>query len=316
MSTLGLMSWVELFRGTYSAPVLSQYVRRQAQPLTIFRQFTTLEEDVGARMGTKFLYTFVGDVRSKGRRMAEFDRTPVTSIPIVQDFMEPFQIGNSIEFTWWTEMFSMLSPRHAIIRGLMDDYVKTVDAEVASEFLSADLHYTPIQGPSNKAFILSTSGGPAAVATRPFSMWDLQNVRGIMTSDLKIPPADGVNLFCVTTYGGGRNIRNDSMFRETARYDREFTFSGELGEIEGCRFFQENHILDSRLPGNNSQMVFFGADAVAEAVIYPFEIQAKEDPDYGDRMGIRYLEVLALKRKHTLAKTNSTRVLVVDSLPA
>jgi len=314
--TSGLVSWTNVLNGVWAAPILSKIVRRMAQPLTVFRQFTTLENDIGARMGSKFLYNVVGDVRTPGRRMGEFDRTPTTTIPFSQDFMEPFQIGNSIEGTWWSDLFSQLDVRHTFIRALMDDYVRTVDLEVANEFLKAKYVYTPTGGNANKDFVLSTTGAPLDVATRPMSLWDIRNLRGLMSHDLRIPPFDGVNHFCVTPYQGHRNIREDSEVIESLRYNQDMYFSGEVDYIEGFRFIQENHALNARLPSNNTQMVFFGADAVAEAVIYPFEIQAKVDPDYGDRYGIRYVEVLALKKKHDLAATNSERIVVVDSLPA
>ena len=311
-----ITDWTSDIQGVWYTPKLSSVVRRMAQPLTIFRQLVTPEPGIGPHMGTKFVFTKVGDLTSTGRRMGEHDPTPRAGIKITEDYMEPFEISNSIEFTWWSTLFAELSVQHTLIKALMDDYVRTVDYEAAAEFLKADFVYTPTGGPGNKKFVLTNDGTPGAVATRPMSVWDVQNIRGLMTSDFKIPPFDGQNLLCVSPYSGIRNIRTDQQYVETMKhYDSSMLFAGECNEFEGTRFLMENNVLSTNLPGNNSQMVFIGQDAVVEAVIHPFEIQAMVSENYGRRQGIRYTEVLALKKVYSVAKDETDRIFVVDSLP-
>lgn len=312
-----ITDWTNDIQGVWYSPKLSNIVRRLAQPLTIFRQLVTPEPNIGPHMGTKFMFTKVGDVRNPGRRIGEHDPVPRTGIPITEDYIEPFEITNSIEFTWWSTLFSELSVQHSLVKALMDDYVRTVDYEAAAEFLKADLVYTPLGNVGSKNFILTTNGVPGAVAERPISAWDIKNIRGLMVSDFRMPPYDGQNLLCIGTYSGIRSLRDDTEFVEAAKYAHpEYLFSGELGDYEGIRFVMENNVLNSRLPGGLGQMVFCAADPVIEIEIHPFEIQAMVSENYGRRQGIRYTNVLGFKKVWDHAKEGHSRLLRVDSLPA
>lgn len=309
--------WTSELQGVWYSPKLSNVVRMMAQPLTIFRQLTTPEPTIGAHQGSKWIFTKTGDVRNPGRRRGEHDPIQRTSIPITDDFITPFEISNSIEFTWWASLFSELSVQHAFVKALMNDYIRTVDYEAAQEFLAADLVYTPIGNPGSKQFVLTANGVPGAVATRPISAWDIKNIRGLMASDFRMPPYDGSNFMCVSTYSGIRAIRDDAEWYEAAKYAApQFLFSGEMGEYEGIRFVMENNVLNPRLPGRCAQMVFMAADPVIEIEIHPFEIQAMVSELYGNRQGIRYVNVLGFKKVWSHATDGTSRLLKVDSLPA
>lgn len=309
--------WTSELQGVWYSPKLSNVVRMIAQPLTRFRQLVTPEPNIGPAMGTKFIFTKVGDVRNPGRRIGEHDPVPRTGIPITEDFITPFEISNSIEFTWWASLFSELSVQHTLVKALMNDYVRTVDYEAAAEFLKADLVYTPTGSSGSKQFVLTTNGIPGAVATRGMSAWDVKNIRGLMASDFRMPPYDGESFLCIGSWNGIRSITDDTEFVEAAKYARpEYLFRGEIGDYEGFRFLVENNVLNGRLPGGGGQMIFMAADPVIEIEIHPFEIQAMVAENYGRRQGIRYTNVLGFKKVWDHAKDGHSRLLKVDSLPA
>ena len=85
-----------------------------------------------------------------------------------------------------------------------------------------------------------------------------------------------------------------------SKYTGEFAkniFNGEVGTYYMTKFMEETGYLSNAI-GNSSlygQAVFFGSDAVYEAVAIPEEIRVKTSVDYGRDQGLAWYALLGFK---------------------
>lgn len=312
------IGWVQDVSGYWSNPKLSDEVRVIAQPLTFFRQLTTPQENIGPQMGNEFKFTKVGDMDSYGMKIGEFDEVPTAGIPISVDSFTTDEYTNSLNYSWWTTIYSEVSAEHAWVIALQNNYLRTLDYFIANVYRQSELIYVPTGSPGNKSYVLITDGVLDETATRPFTAWDHKNVIGIMSSDYKIPAYDNEgNYLCICEETGSRSLRDDAEIIEAQNYAApHMRFTGELGKYHRCRFVQENHVLNGAYPGNLGEMIYMGQDACAEGEVYPFEIQAMVSEQYGRIRGLRWVWIGGWKLVWNLAKDGHTRTLRVASQAA
>lgn len=307
-----IMDWQNDVRGFWFSPKLSRDVRVVAQPRMRFRQLTRPESAIGPHMGDTYKFTKISNLQNGGKMIGEFDDVPVDRLSISYDELTVNEYTNSLEYTWYSSMFSELSVEHAWIMALMNDAAKTLDRAAAQPFREADLVYTPTGTTSSKNFVLSTTGTPAATATRNISAWDVKNIVDTMRADHNMPAYTGDDYLCIANSTFLRGLKDDSEWVEAAKYgDPERLFSGEVGRYYGVRFLEENNVLQGNLAGGLGEAIFIAYDPVVEIEIYPLEIQAKIAESYGRFRGLRYTNIVGWKKTWNFATEGEARLLRV-----
>lgn len=312
MPATPIMDWQNDVRGFWFSPKLSRDVRVVSQPRMRFRQLCRPEPGMGPHMGDTYKFTKISNLANGGQMIGEFDDVPVDSLSISYDELTVNEYTNSLEYTWYSSMFSELSVEHAWIMALMNDAVKTLDRAAAAAFRAADLVYTPTGSSSSKSFSLSTTGTAGATSTRNISAWDVKNIVDRMRATYNMPAYTGDDYLCVATSTFLRGLKDDSEWVEAAKYgDPERLFSGEVGRYYGVRFIEENNVMNGNLAGGLGEAVFIAYDPVIEIEIYPLEIQAKIAESYGRFRGLRWVNIVGWRKTWDFADEGEARLLRV-----
>lgn len=267
----------------------SRDVRVVAQTKQRFRQFARPEVNFGAHMGDTFNWPKQFDMDGFGEFIGEFDDVPDGDFEIGFGTVTTGELTRSTTLSHLADLYSELSIVDAAVIALTNNWSKTIDRVVANVFRQCEVIYTPTGTNSSKTYVLSTTGTPGAVATRAFGFWDLRNVVEIMDSDFNIPGYQGDDYMCITTTKGLRGIREDTEFIDIKKYaDPKSLLAGEVGRTEEVRFIKETNALTKNLTAELGEMVFFGDDPIVEIEVYPYEIQAAVQDQWGRFRSMRY----------------------------
>ena len=295
---------------------LSKDVRSAAQRKQRFRQFVRPETSFTTHMSDTYQFTKVGNIEEEARTISEDGDIPQGKPAITSDLVTAEEKSLELPYTSRSVILSELSLESIFVRKLMDHAVKTLDKIAAAPFRSADLVYTPTGTIGNKDYTLGTSGVALVVATRPFSLWDLRNIRSIMQTDHDVPGfAGGEEYMLIATDKLTRAIKEDAQYLELAkRAYPEKALAGELGMVEGFRIIQENNVMDNNLPGGLGEGVAFGDDPVIEIEIWPLELQRAISESYGRTKAIRWTWFGGFKKTWNFATEGQTRIVRIHSL--
>ena len=238
------------------------------------------------------LFDRVGNVATAGRSISELERMPETSVSFTQGSLVVNEYGNSIPWSGKLEELSEFDVENIWLRVLRDDAAKTLDKQVAAQFASTQLVYTPTGTDASPTSTWSTTGSLSNVATRNVSTYDVKEVVDNMKSPYLVPFYDGENYMAIVSVKHGRRIKDDPDFEDAVKYgDPERLFTGEIGRYYGVRFVEEtNYFANTFTNGTayNGPAVYFGADPGVEGIVVPLEIRAKIPTDYGRDKGLAW----------------------------
>lgn len=293
----------------------SRDVRVVAQTKQRFRQFARPESNFGAHMGDTYNWPKLFDMEGYGEFIGEFDDVPDGDFEVGYGTVTVKELTRSTTLSHYADLFSELSIVDAAVIALTNNWSKTIDRVVANVFRQAEVIYTPTGTMSSKSYVLSTTGTAGAVATRPFTAWDLRNVVELMEDEYNIPGYEGDDYMCITTTRGLRGIREDSEFIEIKKYaDPKSLLAGEVGRTEQVRFIKETNALTRALTADLGEMIFFGDDPIVEIEVYPYEIQAAVQDQWGRFRSMRYVWHGGFARTWTWSTDGQTRIVRVGSL--
>lgn len=264
---------------------LSDDVRVISQPKMRFWQLCRPEGGYGPHMGRTLELPKLGDIEGDAQEMSEFGDVPEgdweqysTSIT-----WKEYRFGTRVHHL--ADMVSELSITDASVIGLTNHGRKFLDRTAAQPFLNSAVIYTPTGTVGNKTFALSYTGTPSAQATRPFSYWDHQNIMDLLKgATFNAPGFIGDDYVCVGSTKFLRGLRTDTELISIRKYDDpKLILAGEVGNLEGCRFLHETHVLNDSMGLNSvlGQAVYIAADPVTMLEVYPWEIQAANADMWG-----------------------------------
>lgn len=293
----------------------SRNVRIAAQNKQRFRQFARPEPQFGPAMGDTFNWPKLFDLDGLGEFIGEFDDVPDGDFTIGYGQVQVKELTRSTTLSHYASLFSELSIVDAAVIALTNNWSKTIDRVVANVFRQAEIVYTPTGTVASKSYVLSTTGTAGAVATRPFSMWDLRNITELMETTYNIPGYEGDDYMCISSTRGLRGLREDSEYMEIKKFaDPESLLQGEVGRTERVRFITETNALTNALTPDLGEMIFFGDDPIVEIEVYPFEVQAAILDSWGRFRSLRYVWNGGFARTWSWDTDGQTRIIRVGSL--
>jgi N4-gp56 family major capsid protein len=303
--------------GGWYALKISDEVRVASQPKMKFAQLCRPEGRYGPHEGRVLQFNKLGDLQGQGQQMAEFGDVPEGdwSYTFGTVTWNEHSFGNRIH--QWADMSSELSVTDASVISLTNHGRRYIDRLAAQPFITADVIYTPTGTVSAKSFALSTTGTPAATASREFSYYDHQNIMDLMKGTYNIPGFMGDDYVCVATTRFLRGLRTDTELVSIRKYDDpKLILSGEVGNLEGCRFLHENHVQNNSVGTNGvlGEAVYIGADPVIMLETFPFEIQAATPDMWGRIRALRWVWWGGFARVWSWATDAATRIIRVASL--
>ena len=276
--------------GYLANPRISERLRFVTQPLMKFRQFVRPEPGFGKKKGDTLLFDRVSNVATAGGPISELENMPETNVTFTQGSLVVKEYGNSIPWSGKLEDLSEFDVENIWLRALRDDAAKTLDKQVAGQFVATNLTYVPT-GTDSAPTDSFDSGGVAHAAARNISTFDVKEIVDNMKSPYLVPFYDGENYMAIVSVKAGRRIKDDPDFEDAVKYgDPERLFTGEIGRYYGVRFVEETNYLSSTLGTQtfNGSAVFFGADPVIEGIVVPLEMRMKIPTDYGRDKGLAW----------------------------
>lgn len=267
---------------------ISNRVRVAAQNRQKFRQFAAPVDDFAAGMGDTYQWPKLFDMPGYGEYVGEMDDVPDGDFSIGSGSVTVRELTRSTSLSQPASLYSELSIVDAAQLVLMNNWYKSIDRICGNAFKTCDLVYTPTGTVTAKTYTLTNTGTAGAIASRPFSLWDLRRVTGIM-EDYNIPGYKGDDYMCISASRSLQYLREDHEFFELKKYqDPDGYLQGEIGRTERVRFIGENNVLNNNLTSELGEMVFFGDDPVVEVEVYPFELQAASLDVWGRFRSMRY----------------------------
>ncbi len=282
--------------GYFSNNTLSKKVRELAQPLCKFRQFCDLKDAKGANAGDKVLFDKLSNVGTAGSSLSETSTIPETNFTITQGTATMTEYGNSIPYTGKLEALSEYDPKNLVQRALRNDMAKVLDKAAAAQFVAGDTYYICLTASTGTCVQDASLSGHTAT-----SNLNTYHVRAIVDymKNKNIPRYNGKEYVCVASINSISGLYDD--LEDVAKYaDKDFRFTDEVGRYYGVRFVLDTNYLVNTCghdtTGTYGEAVFFGADAVMEAVAVPEELRAKVPGDYGRSQGVAWYALLGFQK--------------------
>ncbi len=302
--------------GYFTIQKLSEEMRYVAQPLMKFRQFVNIHEALGANKGSTVFFDKVSNVGTAGGTLVETSTMPETEYTVSRGTMTVTEYGNSVPWTGKLETLAKFDVENITTRTLRNDMAKVLDSAAGVQFKANSVKYVVLTATTGTLTTAGTAGGTAAGNINAY------HIRQIVKRMKKtnVPYYDGENYICIASVEALDGIKADtaaSGWVEASKYgDPERLFTGEVGKFHGVRFIEETNYL-SNLLGSGTQYgeaVFFGGDAVVEAIALPEEIRVKVPTDYGRAQGCAWYAILGFKVMWTQVADGEDHIVHVTSL--
>ncbi len=283
--------------GVYKSHEMSSALRKAAIAETKFMQFVKPEPGYGKKSGDSITLTRISNlaVPSSGK-LLESTKIPEDNLQITTVSITVSEWGRSVPYTSLSDDLSMFNMENVVQRALKDQMKLTLDNAAAAAFRSTSAKIKA--SPDGLASIqFGTSGVAPATATVNLNMYHVEQVRDYMFSVLNIPPFEGDDYVALVSTKAKRGLVTDPNWETWHKYtDPSAKYNAEIGRIENIRFVEVNNsgalsgVLGSG--GVLGEAVFFGADAVAMAVVLDPELRAAIPGDYGRQKGVAWYGIL------------------------
>lgn len=289
-------TWVaDAPNGVYKSHEMSSALRKAAIAETKFMQFVKPEPGYGKKSGDTITITRISNLAIPGSgRLLETTQVPQDQLTITTVGIMVSEWGRSVPYTQFSDDLSMFNMENIVQRALKDQMKIVLDNAAAVPFKSSVLTAVP-DGVASISF--SNNGIPFDQATANLNMFHVQAIRDLMFSTYFIPPWEGDDYVCLLSTKAKRSLITDPDWETWHKYtDPEAKYNGEVGRIENVRFVEINNpgALSGSLGLNGvlGEAVFFGADAVAMAVVLDPELRAAIPGDFGRQKAVAWYGIL------------------------
>lgn len=303
--------------GYLSYPDLTRRLRFVAQPLYRFRAFAEPKEAFGMNRGDTFVFNKIGNLQNSGGPLTETDPIPQTQFTISRGQVTLTEYGVSVPYTGKLEALSEFALPPIIEEALRNAMVKTLETACGNELTGTE--YVAVCTDASTVNF-STDGTPSGTAGSNLTG---ANVRAICDwmRRRNIPFYDGQGYVCIGSVAALSGLFSDTAaggWVDVAKYTPEFAVrvvNGEIGTYYRCRFVEETGYLSNTIGTGNKygQAVFFGADALYEAIAVPEEIRVDTPRDYNRQLGIAWYAILGFKRVWSYQTDGEQRIVFVTS---
>jgi len=283
--------WVN--EGSYlRSPKLSAQMREQAAPFYVWRQFVNIKEALGKNAGDTVEFTKRLRIDTRGGTLTETATMPANRIKFVKDSVTVNEYGNGVNYTQKIETLSEFNIRNQMEKGLVDDQKDTIDNAIATQFKLAK--FKAVCTATTKTGVVFTTNG-TATATASNNPSD-KNIRAVIDYlKKKQVPKIGTHYVGILSVDAMSGLYD--YLQAIAQYaEPEFRFKDEIGRYYGCRFVEDNNILDNSAGASSyGEGVIFGEEAVLEAVALPEELRY-EETDLGRSKKLGWYAILGFKK--------------------
>jgi N4-gp56 family major capsid protein len=267
-------------------------MREQAAPLFVFRNFVDLsEKGLGANSGDKVPFVKQLRIDTRGGTLTETATMPMNTIKFTTDSVQVTEYGNGVNYTQKLETLAEFNMKDKYQKGLVQDQKDTIDYNIALQFQSAKFKAVATNTATTSFFSNGTAiGNPGANISD-------KNVRDIVDYLMlaQVPKFKGGDYYIgILSVKSMRGVYD--FLQAVAQYaEPEFRFKNEVGQYYSARHIAENNILSNVLNSSYGEALYFGDEAVVEAVALPEELRY-EETDLGRSKKLGWYAILGWKK--------------------
>lgn len=302
--------------GTFKNHKLSSQLREAAIAETQFMQFVDPEPGYGKKSGESVTITRISNIdEPTDGRLSEGRTIPEDEFALSTVSITVTEWGRAVPYTSLSDDLNKYNLENMIQRKLRDQMQLTLDTAASSAFKDAKIKAIPT-GVSELTF--DTDGTPSSTAVANLGTFHVESIRDYLFSTLHVPKYSGGDYICLATTKALRGLKRDPNWEKWHHYtDPESKFNSEVGRFEQIRFIEVNH--SNALSGSKGtggvlgEAIFFGADAVAMALVEDPELRAAMPQDFGRSKSVAWYGILEFGLIWDTANTGEARVIHVTS---
>lgn len=302
--------------GVYKSHDMSSMLRQAAIAETKFMQFVKPEPGYGKKQGDSVTITRIGNlsVPTSGK-LSENQKIPEDELTITTVSITVSEWGRSVPYTSLSDDLGWVNMENVVQRALKDQMKLVMDSAAATAFKTAKVKAIP-DGVGSLTF--DTDGTASTTALANLNVYHVEQIRDYMYSTLNVPAFEGDDYIAIVATKAKRGLMSDPAWEDWHKYtDPQAKYNGEIGRIENIRFVESpNTSALSGSKGSGSvlgEAVFFGADAVAMAVVLDPELRASIPQDFGRQKAVAWYGVLEFGLIWDTANAGEARVVHVTS---
>lgn len=291
--------WVtDTLGGFMGCPKLSRELRHAAEPLMRFRQFCRIKEEFGKNKNDTIFFDKISKISTSGGTLIETDTMPRRNFQVVRGTLTITEYGNAVPFSGKLEALAEFDVDNATTRVLRNDEASVLDAAVGAQFRASLAKYVCLDTASYTLATNGTANGTATASAKGLTNYHIKNI----VDQLKkwdVQPFDNHGHYiCIASVDALRNVRDDTAFVTAMHYGKpEALFTGEVGKYQGVRFIEETNYLINGIGASDAggEAMFFGEDAVMEAIAIPEEVRYDVPKDFGRNKAICWYGLLGFR---------------------
>lgn len=304
--------------GVYKNHAMSEQLRFAAIAETKFMQFVRPESGYGRKKGESITITRISALSvPTNARLSETEVIPEQNITISTRAITVAEWGRAVPYTSLSEDLGKFNMENIVQKTLRDQMALVLDGAAADAFTSSSVKVKAI--PTGVAALtMDTDGVASTTATANLNVYHVEQIRDYMYSTLKVPAYEGGDYFAIVSTKAKRGLINDPNWETWHKYtDPQAKYNGEIGRIEGIRFIETNNTdaLSNSLGSGGvlGETVFFGADAVAMAVVQDPELRAEMPKDFGRQKAVAWYGVMEFGAVWDTANAGEAKIVHVTS---
>lgn len=296
---------------------LSSKMRVAAQPLLKARQFVRQEPGYGLHKGQTMLFDRVGNISPSGGSINELQTMPEGVVAFSQGQLTVNEYGISLPWTGKLDALAEFDVNDITQVSLKNDMAKTMDGNVITELLTAQVCAIPTGTAGNPSLTFDTDGTPSTAATRHVQGSDIIDLVEQAKGTYLVPPYDGEFYVMLASVGHMTQLRKDADVTDAAKYgEPERLFTGEVLSYQGVRFVETSSTLLPNVLGSGSfkgSAIFIGEDPIVEGVAVGEEFRQKIAWDYGRNPGLAWYAIAGWSLTWDSSTNGEIRVIRVTS---
>lgn len=295
------MLWTNL-GGYLASTQFDKKWRAVNQPLVKFRQFCAKKADFKKNAGESMNFDVFTNLASAGGTLTETNTMTKGTFSVAQGTLSVDEWGNAVGWSGKAEALSMLSPKAAASKLLLQDKVKVLDSNVEAQMDLCSYRYV---GSTTDTGNFTSDGTATATAAVNMSKFHLQEMVDKL-QELNTPGVDGGEFYVMLSTIKSKRGLHDSL--EAFWQYTKFPLNGEVGKYYRCRVAWESSAMNNAIGTNGvtGETYMFGGDAawglpVMEGVALPEGVRYQVPQDFGRSKGLAWYAILghALIEKYT-----------------
>lgn len=281
--------------GVYKNHQMSEQLRFAAIAETKFMQFTKPEPGYGKKKGESITITRVSQLAEPTNgRILENQKIPEDDLVLSTIAITVSEWGRSVPYTSLADDLGAFDLENIIQSTLKDQMKLVMDKAAAAAFKTGQIKAS---ADGVASLQIGTAGVAPATVTANLNVYHIEQIRDYMFGTLHIPAYEGDDYIGLVSTKAKRGIMQDPAWEPWHRYtDPQAKYNSEVGRLENIRFIEINNsnALSKSIgtAGVGGEAVFFGADAVAMAVVEDPELRAAIPGDFGRSKAVAWYGIL------------------------